>query len=248
MWQSARVAVVVPAYREARLIARMLRRVPEFVDDVIVVDDASDDGTAEAAQAVGDARVRVVRHAHNQGVGAAIVTGYELALSSGSDVLCVMAGDDQMDPEDLKALVLPVALGEADYVKGNRFVHPRARDMPKLRRFAGEFLSFATRTATGLDISDSQCGYTALSANVARRLPLRELWPRFGYPNDLLGLLAAAGARVRDVPVRPVYADEQSGIGARHVILILGLVTRRFWLEGRRRRASPSDGSLRSAI
>ncbi|MFZ5895363.1 MAG: glycosyltransferase family 2 protein [Myxococcota bacterium] len=238
MWQGSRIAVVVPAYREERLIARMLRRVPAYVDAIFVVDDASPDATLAAARAVGDARLRPLRHDHNQGVGAAIVTGYRAALAEGHDVIAVMAGDDQMHPDDLEAVIAPVSRGEADYVKGNRFVHRDARRMPLLRRLGGEVLSFSTRHATGLQVSDTQCGYTAISAQTLRRLPLGELWPRYGYPNDLLGLLGGHRARVKEVPVRPIYADEASGLRAFHVASILGVIVRRYLRERRRTPAS----------
>src|SRR6185503_7315207 len=97
----------------------------------------------------GDPRVRVERHRRNRGVGRAIVTGYRCALEAGADVVVVMAGDDQMDPEDLPALVEPVASGRADYAKGNRFVHPERMKMPFFRRAAGAALSAVTRAATG---------------------------------------------------------------------------------------------------
>jgi glycosyltransferase involved in cell wall biosynthesis len=237
MWRGQKIAIVVPAYREARLIGRMLARVPSFVDALFVVDDASGDGTHAAAAASGDPRLCVIRHAENRGVGAAIVTGYRAALAESCDVLAVMAGDDQMHPDDLEAVIAPVASGLCDYVKGNRFVHPQARQMPLLRRAGGELLSFATRAATGLDVSDCQCGFTALAADTARALPLSDLWPRFGYPNDLLGMLAARGARVLEVPVRPVYADEESGVRAFHAASILALIARRYLKEARKSRA-----------
>jgi len=245
MLHQRRIAVVVPAFREARLIGRTLRTMPDYVDRIVVVDDASDDGTSEAARNVGDPRVTVLRHPENRGVGAAIVTGYRYAMERGDAVLAVMAGDNQMHPDDLQAIVEPVALGRADYVKGNRFVHPDHARMPLLRRAGGEFLSLATRLATGLDVGDSQCGFTALSSAAAAALPLSELWPRFGYPNDLLGMLSARGFVVRDVPVRPVYADEQSGIRAFHVATILGLIARRRWLE-RSARLQSQDVMARS--
>lgn len=226
MLGDARVAVVVPAYREERLIARTLGRMPRFVDAVYVVDDASGDATLFRACAVGDPRVRCLAHAENRGVGAAIRTGYAAALSEGHDVLAVMAGDDQMHPDDLMPLVSAVLAG-ADYAKGNRFVHPDRARMPLLRRVGGRLLSLATRTATGLSVSDTQCGYTALSARAARSLPLDDLWPRYGYPNDLLGLLAAAGMTVVEVPVRPVYADESSGIRPWHLFSVLSVIVRR---------------------
>jgi glycosyltransferase involved in cell wall biosynthesis len=226
MLDGARVAVIVPAYREERLIARMLARVPAEVDAVLVVDDASPDATRDAALAVADARVQVISHTVNRGVGAAIATGYRAALDAGHDVLVVMAGDDQMDPADLAPLVRAVLAG-ADYAKGNRFRHPEARRMPFARRAAGEVLSAVTRLTTGLGVSDTQCGYTALSARAAGALPLDELWPRYGYPNDLLGMLAARGLTVTEVPVRPVYADERSGVRPWHALTVLGFIVRR---------------------
>jgi glycosyltransferase involved in cell wall biosynthesis len=239
MWQSARVAVIVPCFREARLIKRTISGIPAFVDLIVVVDDASDDGTAEAVLALGDARVDLRVHAENQGVGAAIVTGYRAALAAGCDVLAVMAGDAQMDPEDLAHVVAPIVLGRACYVKGNRFAHARSADMPLTRRFAGRLLAVATRAATGLVVDDCQCGYTAISRAAALNLPLDDLWPRFGYPNDLLGMLAWRGLSVLEVPVRPVYADEQSGVRPWHALSILGLIARRYLREREAQRALP---------
>src|SRR4051812_3614784 len=246
MWQSAKVAVVVPCFREARLIERTLVGMPAFVDLIVVVDDASDDGTAGVVRGIPDARVELVVHARNQGVGAAIVSGYRAALAIDCDVLVVMAGDAQMAPEDLSRVVEPIALGLASYVKGNRFRHARAKDMPLARRFAGKVLALATRLATGLTVDDCQCGYTAISRAAALSLPLEDLWPRFGYPNDLLGMLAARGLSVVEVPVRPVYADEQSGVRAWHAISILMLIARRYVRERPARRALPSrsDGAV----
>jgi glycosyltransferase involved in cell wall biosynthesis len=237
MWCGARVAVIVPAYRESRLIGRMIRRVPGLVDRIYVVDDASDDETAAAAARAGDPRVTVIRHAVNRGVGAAICSGYACALAAGADVLVVMAGDDQMDPEDLVPLIVPVVAGRADYAKGSRFRHRDARRMPLARRAGSGLLSWATRLATGLDVDDCQCGYTALSAQAAMKLPLAELWPRFGYPNDLLGMLAENRLRVVEVPVRPVYADEKSGLRPWHVLSIAFVIARRSWLTKLARRA-----------
>jgi len=240
MWQSAKVAVVVPCFREARLIERTLAGMPAFVDLIVVVDDASDDGTAGVVLGLKDPRVELVVHAQNRGVGAAIVSGYRAALAADCDVLVVMAGDAQMAPEDLSRVVEPVLLGRASYVKGNRFQHARKVDMPLARRFAGRVLAIATRLATGLSVDDCQCGYTAISRAAALGLPLDDLWPRFGYPNDLLGMLAARGLSVVEVPVRPVYADERSGVRAWHAISILLLIARRYLRERPVRRALAS--------
>lgn len=226
MWHGKNIAVVVPAYDEARLIGRTLAAIPDYVDQVHVVDDCSTDGTLERVRTAGG-RVRCHHHDVNRGVGAAIVTGYRAALAEDADVLVVMAGDAQMDASDLPQLLDALILSGADYAKGNRFLHWERRRMPFTRRLAGKVLSAATRWATAFDIDDSQCGFTALSARCATRLPLDDLWPRYGYPNDLLAMLADARARVVEVPVRPLYGDEKSGVRPWHVLTISYLLARR---------------------
>jgi dolichol-phosphate mannosyltransferase len=226
------VFVVVPAYNEARLIGRTLAGIPAWVERVLVVDDASTDGTAQAARACGDPRVEVLRFDENRGVGAAIAAGYRTAFAQGAKVCAVMAGDNQMDPQDLAHVVGPALRGEADYVKGDRLSYPEAhRHMPRTRWLGNRVLSALTRLVTGVEVRDSQCGYTALSARAAKLLPLDQLWPRYGYPNDLLGLLAERGLCVREVVVRPVYADEVSGVGLRHALFVVPYVLTRVLLR-----------------
>lgn len=241
MFGEVRVAVVIPAYHEALHIRRAVTSVPDWVDRVIVVDDGSRDRTARVAREAGDHRCIVVSHDENRGVGAAIVTGYDIAFGEGSDVAVVMAGDGQMDPQDLPALVSPVAAGLADYAKGDRFSWPGVREvMPFGRWLGGQFFSWVTRLITGLNVTDSQCGYTALSRRGAERLDLSALWHGYGYPNDLLGRAAEAGLVVRDVRVRPVYQDEQSGLGLRQVAFVLPKVLFAMWRRRFRRRPAPA--------
>lgn len=228
MLSDARIAVVIPAFHEEAWIAETVRSIPAFVDDIIVVDDASNDATSERAQIAGDARLVVKRHATNQGVGAAILTGYREARARGANVAAVMAGDGQMDPRDLAAVVGPVARKEADYVKGDRSKHPDVlRDMP-LHRLAGtSALAWLTRHAAGLSsLNDSQCGYTAIGAEAAECLLREGMWSRYGYPNDLIGTLARHGYRIREVPVRPVYRGEASGLRPWHALTIGYVVAR----------------------
>jgi glycosyltransferase involved in cell wall biosynthesis len=225
-----RVVVVVPAWDEAPRIGRVVRGMPASVDAILVVDDASTDGTAEAARAIGDARVEVVRHDRNGGVGAAIVTGYRRALATpgtARDAFVVMAGDGQMDPVDLPSLVGPIARGDADYVKGDRFRRSdTARTMPTGRRIGGLAFSWLTSFAIGVRVSDTQCGYTAISREACAQLDLDGLWPRYGYPNDLLSQLALRRLRIAEVPVRAVYADEVSRLRLRHLPVVAALIAR----------------------
>lgn len=213
MYRQLRVGVIIPAFNEQDAIATTVAIVPDFIDEIIVIDDASTDATPDRARIHPD--VCVIRHPHNRGVGGAIATGYRRALHLRCDVAVVMAGDGQMDPADLPALLDPIADGTADYVKGNRFLHPEVwTEMPRVRLVANAVLSIATRVTSGYRrVFDSQCGYTAIHRDVLAKLDLDALWPRYGYPNDLLSRLHVVGARVVDVAVRPIYgAAWKSGI------------------------------------
>jgi len=233
MLEGTRVAVVVPAFDEERLVAETIRGIPEFVDRILVVDDASRDGTASAAEGVGDPRVEILRHERNRGVGAAIATGYARALEEELDVTCVMAADNQMDPAELRELVEPVARGEVEYAKANRLVSGEAwKVIPRTRYLGNAVLSLLTKIASGYwHVADSQAGYTALSLTALRRLDLGALYPRYGFPNDLLVHLNLQNARVRDVPSRPIYdVGERSGIKLRSVVpRISWLLFKGFW-------------------
>jgi glycosyltransferase involved in cell wall biosynthesis len=233
MLEGKRVAVVVPAHNEVRLVGETLRGIPDFVDRIIVVDDHSTDGTAERARAVGDPRVEVIVHDANGGVGAAIVTGYQRALETAIDVTCVMAADNQMDPSELETLAGPVARGETDYAKANRLVTGEAWQLiPRGRYLGNAALSLLTKIASGYwHVADSQAGYTALSLDALRRLDLDRIYRRYGFPNDMLVHLNVINARVRDVPSRPIYGvGETSGIRVRHVApRIAWLLCKGFW-------------------
>lgn len=232
MIEGRRIIVVVPAFEEERLVGRVVRTMPAFVDRIIVVDDGSGDRTSDEARAPGDPRVEVIRHPRRRGVGAAIATGYRAAVAGpdgddAKDAIAVMAGDGQMDPEDLRRVVLPIVRDEADYVKGDRFGAPSTRAAMGLPRFiGGQVFSRLTGLAIGQRVRDSQCGYTAISRRALGEIDLTKLWPSFGYPNDLLGILAAKHARIAEIPVRAVYGTERSKLRLRHLPPIFFLLAR----------------------
>ena len=238
MYKDKKIGVVVPAYNEEKLILRVLETMPEFVDMTYVVDDRSQDKTCaivEQYQKENErgASVTLVRLPVNSGVGAAIVAGYKQALDDGMEVMAVMAGDAQMDPDELPNVIGPVCRDEADYVKGNRlFTGESWKVIPKYRFFGNAFLSLLTKIASGYwHVADSQTGYTAVSAHALKLIPMDELYPRYGYPNHILVMLNIYNQRVRDVPVRPVYnIGERSDIRLKKVIpTISWLLFRCFW-------------------
>jgi glycosyltransferase involved in cell wall biosynthesis len=235
--EGKRVGVVVPAHDEQALIAGTLAAIPEFVDRIYVVDDASTDGTADRAGEAGDPRVEVIRHERNGGVGTAIVTGYRRALADGIDVAVVMAADGQMDPADLETLAGAVARGDVDYAKANRLVTGQAWNlMPRSRYLGNAVLSLFTKIASGYwHVADSQSGYTAIARDTLAQLDLDRLYPRYGFPNDMLVSLNVWNARVRDFPSRPIYnVGERSGMRIARVVPAISwlLVRRFFWRLG----------------
>jgi len=233
--EEKRIAVVIPAHEEEALLSATLKGIPELVDRIIVVDDASKDGTLARAReaATADPRIEVLPRNRNGGVGAAVVSGYRRALEDGADVTVVMNADNQMDPDDLAHIVLPVARGEVDYAKANRLFTGQAWQLiPHSRYLGNAVLSLWTKIASGYwHVADAQSGYTAIGRRMLELLDLDDLYPRYGFPNDMLVHLNVWNAKVRDVPSRPIYGvGERSGIKLRKVIpAISWLLFKGFW-------------------
>ncbi len=211
----ARVAVVIPCYRERERILSVIEAVPARVARIFVVDDGCPDGTGAKVEAeCGDPRVAVLRHDRNRGVGAATVTGYRAALAEGAEIVVKIDGDGQMDPALIGRFVRPVESGQADYAKGNRFYRLEdATAMPGVRLVGNAALSFMNKLSTGYwQIFDPTNGYTAIHAKVIRLLPLERLASGYFFETDMLFRLALARAVVIDVPVRARYQGERSDL------------------------------------
>ncbi|TMT86888.1 glycosyltransferase family 2 protein [Haloterrigena sp. H1] len=237
MYKGKRIAVVVTAYDEAAFVGRVIETIPDFVDRIYAVDDASPDDSWRVIQRVAtrvnenadgettdraltaadggdDRRVVPIRHAENRGYGGAVKTGYRRAVADDIDVVAVMNGDGQMDPAILDRIIDPVVTGEADYAKGNRLLHADDRDGMSTFRFVGNaMLTGLSKFATGYwSLGDPQNGYTAISSEAIERLDLKEITDRYGFLNHLLTHLNVAGCQVTDVPMSAIYGDEDSSI------------------------------------
>lgn len=227
MYLDKSIAVVVPAYNEEILIAKVITTMPDFIDHIVIVNDKSKDKTQQVVQSHidgGNKRVVLINHEVNQGVGGAIATGYEWARDHDIDVAVVMAGDAQMDPNDLPAIIEPVARGEVNYSKGNRLITGDAfKKIPKVRYFGNSILSLLTKIASGYwHVADSQTGYTAIDKKALHTIDWTKMYRRYGQPNDLLVSLNIYNFKVRDVPVEPVYnIGEKSGIKVRKVVFTI---------------------------
>lgn len=236
MYKNASIVVVVPAYNEELLIGKVIDTMQVFVDKIVIVNDKSTDGTAKVVEDYSkkNDRVVLINHEKNQGVGGAIATGYEWARDNDYDVAVVMAGDAQMNPDDLPALLEPVLLGKTDYSKGNRLITGEAyQKIPKVRYWGNAILSLLTKIVSGYwHVADSQTGYTAINKRALRAIDWSTMYKRYGQPNDLLVKLNVFGFRVMDVPVEPVYnIGEKSGINVMKVVFSIGCLLFRlfFW-------------------
>lgn len=232
MYEGLRVAVVVPAYKEEALIGATIRSMPPLVDHVVVVDDCSPDATAERARAAADDRTEVLSLPQNLGVGGAVLAGHRRALELGADVSVVMAGDGQMDPEHLPQLLDPIASGQVQFTKANRFYGRGSfAGMPRTRVIGNIALSFFTKAASGYwNLFDPQNGYTAIHREALERVPFDLIAPRYDFENDLLIQLNILRVPARDVPVPAKYGDEVSGMNLATVgPRIAGRLFRGFW-------------------
>src|SRR3954468_5868916 len=232
MYEGKLIAVVMPAYREEKLIGETIRTVPEWVDHVFVIDDASSDRTGSEARAAADTRTEVISHEVNQGVGGAIVTGHRRAIECGADISVVMAGDGQMDPRYLESLLQPVVRDGFGYAKGNRFFAADSFDgMPRHRLVGNQTLTLLTKAASGYwFLVDPQNGYTAVTSDVLRRLPLNRLSKRYEFENDILVWLNILDVRVADVAIPARYGDEESAIRLRSTApRLLSVLLKGFW-------------------
>jgi len=226
MYLEQTICVVVPAHNEATQIMDVIEKMPEFVDHIIVVDDASTDETSEIVERSMEKHDKVVllRHATNQGCGGSLATGYKWARDNNIDVSVRMDGDGQMPSESLQAILDPVVEGRADYSKSNRlFTGEAYKKMPKTRYFGNGFLSLLTKIASGYwHVADFQSGFTAINKELLHAVDWDKMYKRYGQPNDLLVRLNVFNTRVTDIPVEPVYnVGENSGIKIKKVVFTI---------------------------
>ena len=215
------VSVVIPCYREKDHIMEVIGGIGPEVGRIFVIDDACPEKTGDyVRENCRDSRVEVLSHERNTGVGGATMTGYRRALEAGAGIIVKLDGDGQMDPAMIPTLIQPLAGGEADYAKGNRFHQLRAISaMPAMRITGNMLLSFASKLSSGYwDIFDPTNGFTAIHAKVVRALPLDQISQGFFFESDMLFQLGLIRAAVTDVPMQARYGKEKSAISIPKII------------------------------
>lgn len=216
------ITVIIPAYQVEQEINAVLSLLPNYIRDIIVVNDCSSDGTAEVVKHAAkiDRRILLLNHDHNQGVGGAMITGFKKALELNSQIVVKIDGDGQMSTDYLPALLTPLILGQADYTKGNRFRDLQAlNQMPVIRRIGNTALSFLAKAATGYwNCFDPTNGYIAIRADILRQLPLNKIHKTYFFETSMLGQLYLLGAFVHEIPMPARYKGEKSSLSIRRVL------------------------------
>ncbi len=233
MYKEYSLAIIVPAYNEELLIAQTLANMPPEADRIFVVNDGSQDSTGQIIEEFNDPRIHVIKNGYNNGVGASIVKGYKQAIKENLDIMVVMAGDGQMSKQYLPELLEPIISGDTDYSKGNRLLYPgHTKGMSRWRLFGNRILSLFTKVASGYwAISDPQNGFTAATRECLLNIDLDNVYPRYGYCNDMLCKMNAAGCKVTDVAIPAIYGKEKSKIRYHKYIFTVAplLVKGFFW-------------------
>jgi glycosyltransferase involved in cell wall biosynthesis len=218
--QDLEIAVIVPCYEVEHHIKDVILSIPEFIDHIFVVDDASPDNSSEEVKSLQIDKLIYLSHSENKGVGGAMKTGFQEAVKLGADIMVKIDGDGQMDPTRIQDFIEPIIQGRADYAKGNRFLHiKQLTQMPFIRRFGNIGLAFLVRAASGYwEIFDPSNGYIAIKTSIWNQLDEEIIADDYYFETSMLIELGKVKARIEDVPIPAKYEDEKSNLSISSII------------------------------
>jgi glycosyltransferase involved in cell wall biosynthesis len=212
MLNGKKIVVVLPAYNASKTLEKTYSEIPfEFVDDVVLVDDASRDDTAVLARTLG---IHTIVHESNKGYGGNQKTCYRTALSLGADIVVMLHPDYQYTPRLITAMSAMIAFGEFDAVLASRILGVGALKggMPLYKYVANRFLTMFENVLLGHKLSEYHSGYRAFSREVLERLPLDENSDDFVFDNQMLAQIVWANLRIGEVSCPTKYFDDASSI------------------------------------
>ena len=234
MYKNLVIAVAVPAYNEERLIEKTLSTIPNYVDHIVVVNDASKDDTFKKIQSYKkrDDRIFLINNKVNGGIGYSLKKAIRKGVELGADKVAVMAGDAQMDPNQLQNLLSEMEIKNLDFIKANRFLHlDELKSMPFYRRLGNVIVTILTKFATGYySIFDTQNGYVVYSKDIIERMQWGMVGNRYEFENTVLIALSIANAKISDYPIPAHYGEEKSTIKLFSTTLrVLKVLFKGFW-------------------
>ena len=212
MTERGKIVVVMPAYNAERTVRRTYEDIPkEWVDEVILVDDASRDETVRVARSLG---IKVFVHPENMGYGGNQKTCYRLALDEGADIVVMLHPDYQYNPKLIPQMVKPILEGQADLVLGSRLLDGKALrgGMPLYKYLSNRFLTFFENMILGLRLSELHTGYRAYARRVLRTIPFERNSDNFVFDSQVIVQTVAFGFRTLEIGVPAVYNEEASSI------------------------------------
>lgn len=216
-----KIAVIIPCYNVAAHIESVVEKIPANIDWIIVVNDCSKDDTANIRRKLAKHSKRIIylQHEKNQGVGAAMLTGYKKSMELKADISIKMDGDGQMDASYIPALIKPLLDDKADFTKGNRFHNLRAlQRMPISRRLGNTGLSFIIKASSGYwNTFDPTNGFTAIKNETLMEMDLYRIHKRYYFETSMLIELYYRSAVVKDIPMHANYGEEISGLSRTRV-------------------------------
>lgn len=215
MYRKNSISVVVPAYNEELLIMETITTIPDFVDKIVVINDGSTDDTMNIVQNLmeKDHRITLINKP-NGGLGSAVSRGIIESMNNDLDIVVVMDGDNQMNPDYLPALLNPIVENRADHTKGNRLTNKEStKGMSKWRLTGNHILTLLTKISSGYwNLSDPQNGYNAFKISVFDKVDPESIHKGYGYTNDILAKMNNFGFRIENVPIPAKYGNEKSKI------------------------------------
>lgn len=205
--------VVVPAYNEARVIREVLDQLKRLHKNIVVVDDASTDGTPKEIRS---SQTVLLEHLINRGQGAALKTGIDYALSQGAEAIVTFDADGQHDPSDITKLLQPIEAGTHDVVLGSRFLEDGS-NIPPLRRTVLKFAVLFTRVFSNIKVTDTHNGLRAMSRTAAEKIKIKQ--DRMAHASEILDEIVLNRLRYTEVPVTVTYSYYSKGKGQNNLAL-----------------------------
>jgi glycosyltransferase involved in cell wall biosynthesis len=240
LFENNSIAVVIPCYKVENHIQKVVSEIPGYITSIILVNDASPDHTGEILDQLAkeNSKITVLHHERNQGVGGAMISGFLEALKQNQEVVIKIDGDGQMDVSHFERMLKAVFVEKYDFVKGNRFFDQKMlQKMPFIRRIGNIGMGFLIKMASGYwNIFDPTNGFFCIHASVLKKLDYHRIAKRFFFESSLLIELFYTGAKIKDVPMPAIYAEEKSNLSVWNTLFtfppkLFKAFLRRIWLR-----------------